>query len=175
VWEFNRNDQLTQTYDAIKGTSITSPRLNRNQFGANVGGPIWLPKIYNGKDKTSSSSNWESGYAALGATPQYYIVPTQAQRNGDFRGLTDNAGKPITLKDPLGIGIANNVVPAAQLSKQTQAFLQFEPLPNTRTASSISRRLRRARCRPTQLSLRESTIACRAKTISRPLRIQRYV
>ena len=131
LWEFNRNDQLTQTYDAIKGVSITSPRLNRNQFGANIGGPIWLPKIYKGKDKTFFFFNWESGYAAIGATPQYYIVPTQAQRNGDFRGLSDSSGKPLTLKDPLGIGIANNVVPTAQLSKQTQAFLQFEPLPNT--------------------------------------------
>src|SRR5947208_323344 len=52
LWEFNRNDQLTQSYDAIAGKSVTSPRLNRNQFGANIGGPIWLPNLYHGKDKT---------------------------------------------------------------------------------------------------------------------------
>lgn len=131
LWEFNRNDQLTQSYDAIAGTSLTSPRLNRNQFGANIGGPVYLPKIYKGRDKTFFFFNWESGYAAQGTTPQYYIVPTAAQRQGDFRGLTDSSGKPLSLKDPLNIGIVNNVVPAASLSKQTQAFLQFEPLPNT--------------------------------------------
>ena len=44
LWEFNRNDELTQSYDAIAGKSVTSPRLNRNQFGANIGGPVWIPK-----------------------------------------------------------------------------------------------------------------------------------
>ena len=125
LWEFNRNDQLTQSYDAIAGHSVTSPRLNRNQFGANIGGPVFIPKLYHGKDKTFFFFNWESGYAAQGASPQYKIVPTAAQRAGDFSALG------ITLKDPLGIGIAGNVVPKTQLSPQTQAFLQYEPLPNT--------------------------------------------
>jgi len=131
LWEFNRNDQLTQSYDAIANTSVTSPRLNRNQFGANIGGPVFIPKLYKGRDKTFFFFNWESGYAAQGASPQYKIVPTVAQRNGDFRGLLDSKRQPIVLKDPLNIGIVDNVVPKSQLSPQTQAFLNFEPLPNT--------------------------------------------
>ncbi len=131
LWEFNRNDELTQSYDAIANKSVTSPRLNRNQFGANVGGPVWIPKLYKGTDKTFFFFNWESGYAAQGASPQYKIVPTVAQRNGDFRGLVDSKGSPITLKDPLGIGIVDNQVPKSFLSSQTQAFLNYEPLPNT--------------------------------------------
>src|SRR6266404_120752 len=131
LWEFNRNDQLTQSYDAIAGKSVTSPRLNRNQFGANIGGPVWIPKIYKGRDKTFFFFNWESGYAAQGASPQYKIVPTMAQRNGDFRGLLDSKRQPIVLNDPLKIGIVDNVVPKSQLSPQTLAFLNFEPLPNT--------------------------------------------
>src|SRR5262249_7464936 len=125
LWEFNRNDQLTQSYDAIAGKSVTSPRLNRNQFGANIGGPVFIPKLYSGKDKTFFFFNWESGYAAQGASPQYKIVPTMAQRNGDFTGFG------IALKDPLGVGITNNIIPKSLLSPQTLAFLQFEPLPNT--------------------------------------------
>jgi Carboxypeptidase regulatory-like domain/TonB dependent receptor-like, beta-barrel len=132
LWEFNRNDQLTQSYDAIADKSVTSPRLNRNQFGANIGGPIRIPKLYNGTDKTFFFFNWESGYAAQGASPQYKIVPTAAQRDGDFRGLIDSRTKqPIVLKDPLNIGIVNNIVPKSSLSPQTLAFLNFEPLPNT--------------------------------------------
>ena len=38
LWEFNRNDALTQVYDAIAQKDVDPPRLNRNQFGANVGG-----------------------------------------------------------------------------------------------------------------------------------------
>lgn len=131
LWEFNRNDELTQSYDAIANKSVTSPRLNRNQFGANFGGPVWIPKLYKGTDKTFFFFNWESGYAAQGASPQYKIVPTVAQRSGDFRGLVDSKGSPITLKDPLGIGIVDNQVPKSFLSSQTQAFLNYEPLPNT--------------------------------------------
>ena len=125
LWEFNRNNQLVQAYDAIAGKSVTSPRLNRNQFGANIGGPVLIPKLYNGKDKTFFFFNWESGYAAQGAAPQYRIVPTVAQRGGDFSAMT------IKLKDPLGIGIVNNIIPKSQLSATTAAFLNFEPLPNT--------------------------------------------
>src|SRR6476646_1998863 len=103
LWEFNRNDQLTQSYDAIADKSVTSPRLNRNQFGANIGGPVWFPKLYKGTDKTFFFFNWESGYAAQGASPSYQIVPTEAQRNADFRGLINSSTKqPIVLKDPLG-------------------------------------------------------------------------
>src|SRR3954452_22924954 len=40
LWEFNRNDALTQSYDAIAEKSVTPPRLNRNQYGANLGGPV---------------------------------------------------------------------------------------------------------------------------------------
>src|SRR5229473_5812294 len=131
LWEFNRNDQFTQSYDAIAGNSVTSPRLNRNQFGANIGGPVLFPKLYNGKDKTFFFFNWESGYAAQGASPVPKTVLTLAQRNGDFSGLKDaRSGLPITLKDPLNIGIVGNVIPKSLLSPQTQAFLNFEPTPN---------------------------------------------
>src|SRR5215475_2192276 len=65
LWEFNRNNDLSQSYDAIAGKSVTPPRLNRNQFGANIGGPIYLPKIYKGKNKTFFFFNWEDGYAAV--------------------------------------------------------------------------------------------------------------
>src|SRR5215203_1538862 len=87
LWEFNRNDALTQSYDAIAEKSATPPRLNRNQFGANIGGPVFLPKLYNGRDRTFFFFNWESGRLAQGATPGLRIVPTVAQRGGDLRGL----------------------------------------------------------------------------------------
>ena len=131
LWEFNRNDQFTQTYDAIAGKSVTSPRLNRNQFGANIGGPVFIPKLYHGKDKTFFFFNWESGFAAQGAPAVRRTVPTAAQRSGDFRGLTNAAGALIILKDPLGTGYTGNQIPQSLLSPQSLAFLAYEPLPNT--------------------------------------------
>ncbi|MCC6390517.1 MAG: TonB-dependent receptor [Bryobacterales bacterium] len=132
VWEFNRNNDLTQTYDAVAGKGVTSPRLNRNQYGARIGGPLLVPKLYNGKDKTFFFFNWESGKMAQGAPARYAIVPTDAARNGDFRGLVNaRTGQPITLKDPLNIGIVNNIIPKQFLSKPSQVLLGFTPMPNT--------------------------------------------
>ena len=132
LWEFNRNDALTQTYDAIANTGVTNARLNRNQFGANISGPVWLPKVYNGKDKTFFFFNWESGYNAAGAVPSFRLVPNSAQRAGDMSGLKDNKGVAILLKDPLGAGLLpNNQIPKSLLSSQAQGHLSFTPLPNT--------------------------------------------
>ncbi len=131
LWLFNRNDALTQTYDAIGQRSLANPRLNRNQYGANIGGPVLLPKLYSGRDKTFFFFNWESGKLLQAANPGLRIVPREAFRNGDLRGLTTGAGAPITLRDPLNAGIVGNVIPASRLSKQAVEFLKFTPLPNT--------------------------------------------
>ena len=138
LWEFNRNDALTQTYDAIAQRSLPNPRLNRNQFGANLGGAVRIPKLYNGKDKTFFFFNWESGRNAQGAIPGIRTVPIADYRNGDFRRLVNaRTGAPITLLDPQGIPIANNIIPRSALSPQALAFLSFTPLPNNTGANPL--------------------------------------
>jgi hypothetical protein len=132
LWLFNRNDALTQSYDAIAGRSVPNPRLNRNQYGVNLGGPIQIPKIYNGKDKTFFFFNWETGKLLQAANPGFRIVATEAQRNGDFTGLINATTRvPLTLRDPLAAGIVGNRIPVSRLSPQARAFIAFTPLPNT--------------------------------------------
>ena len=136
LWEFNRNDKFTQSYDAIGNKSVTPPRLNRNQFGANIGGPVLLPKLYNGKDKTFFFFNWESGRMAQGAVAGYRIVPPAEIRTGDFSRLVNGrTGERIVLRDPLNIGIVNNQIPQRFLAPQSLTFLKFQPLPNTQNGT----------------------------------------
>ena len=132
LWEFNRNDALTQSYDAIANRSVQPGRLNRNQFGANIGAPVVLPKIYNGRDKTFFFFNWESGYVAQGVTPTPLTIPTAAIRTGDFSQLVNAKTKaPLSIRDPFsGQPFANNIIPTPRLSPQSLAFLQFVPQPN---------------------------------------------
>jgi hypothetical protein len=132
LWEFNRNDALSQTYDAIANMSSTPPRLNRNQFGANIGGPVYLPKIYHGRDKTFFFFNWESGYAAQGAAPAVKTILPAAIRTGDFSAVKNaRTGAPIPILDPFaGTAFPNNIIPTSRLSQQALVFLQFNPLPN---------------------------------------------
>lgn len=137
LFEFNRNDQLTQTYDAISAQGVTSPRLNRNQFGGNIGGPVRLPRIYNGKDKTFFFFNWESGRQVLGsAASRFSRVAPAEMRQGDFRNLRAANGNAITLRDPLNVGIVNNQIPSRLLSPQAVTFLKFVPQPNTQVGTS---------------------------------------
>ena len=138
LWEFNRNDALTQSYDAIAQKSLTPPRLNRNQFGANIGGPVYIPKLYSGRDRTFFFFNWESGRLAQGSIPSFRTVPTAAQRNGDLTGLTrvvNGQRVPLELRDPLNVGIIGNVIPKSAISKEALAFLDYEPLPNTQNGT----------------------------------------
>jgi hypothetical protein len=124
LWEFNRNNAFTQTYDALAKADAKSPRLNRNQFGANIGGPVWIPHVYNGRDKTFFFFNWESGYGLNGANPQFAFVPTAAVRNGNVAGLN--------VKDPLtGLAFPGDQIPAARLSKPAQTLLSYTPTPNS--------------------------------------------
>jgi hypothetical protein len=82
LWEFNRNNVFTQTYDAIAHIDTAPARLNRNQFGGNIGGPVYIPHIYNGHNKTFFFFNTETGYGLLGANPQQATVPDASVRAG---------------------------------------------------------------------------------------------
>ena len=74
---------------------------NRNEFGASAGGPVYIPKVYNGKDKTFWFFSWESrrqlsnSYVSSG-----YSVPTAAMRAGDFSGLVNSNGIQLRIYDP---------------------------------------------------------------------------
>jgi len=130
LWEFNRNDALTQTYDAIAHADAVSPRLNRNQYGANIGGPIYIPHVYNGHDKSFFFFNWESGTAVNGSLPTRLTVPTTDEvKNGNFQGLRNSSGALITLRNPLtGAPFPNNQVNPSTFAPQSVTFLKYTPV-----------------------------------------------
>jgi hypothetical protein len=130
LWEFNRNDAFTQTYDAIAKVSAVSPRLNRNLYGANIGGPIYIPRLYNGRDKSFFFFNWESGTAVNGTSPTRLTVPTTDEvTNGNFQGLKNTSGALITLRDPFtGLPFPNNHINPSLFSSQAITFLKYTPV-----------------------------------------------
>ncbi len=82
--------------------AVDLPRSNQklDEFGASVGGPLIVPKLYNGKDRTFFFVAWE-GYLQNINLSTVISVPTQAQRNGDFSQTFNSSGKLITIYDPL--------------------------------------------------------------------------
>src|ERR1051326_7463342 len=78
---------------------VKPPFTNRNEFGATAGGPLLIPKLYDGRNRTFWFFSWEgTRYATY--TTQRVTVPTPAMLNGDFRGLVDAQGRQINIYDP---------------------------------------------------------------------------
>ncbi len=84
VWEFLRNDKL----DARNFFDQNRPPYQQNQFGFTIGGPVAIPHVYNGKDKTFFFGDFERLLVRQGLT-YTSVVPTAAQASGDFSNQLD--------------------------------------------------------------------------------------
>jgi hypothetical protein len=116
------------------------PQLIRNEFGASAGGPVVLPKLYNGKNRTFWFFAYE-GYRNIAPTTKGFSVPTEAMRNGDFRGLRDSQGRQFTIYDPLTTdtttwlrqpfshGGQTNVINPSRISPLSKYLYSITPLP----------------------------------------------
>ena len=65
------------------GSFTSKPKLRQNQFGGTVGGPVYIPKIYNGKDRTFFFSNYE-GIRIRQEQFGRFTLPTDEQRAGNL-------------------------------------------------------------------------------------------
>ena len=81
-------------------TADADPPLVRNEFGFSAGGPLVLPHIYHGKDRTFWFGSYER-YSLRSWAPLLVSVPTQAMKGGDFSQLTNSNGQLQQLYDPL--------------------------------------------------------------------------
>ena len=84
---------------AKEGQHIRNP-LRQNDYGVTLGGPIDIPKIYNGHDRTFFFFSFEQFRQSSFTSNTYGIVPTAAQRNGDFSAAlrptcNDRSGRQI--------------------------------------------------------------------------------
>src|SRR5947209_17131582 len=120
LFEFIRNEFA----DARGFFDDGKSRLRRNQFGGTVSGPVLIPKIYDGRNRTfflfsSENERQQQGEVKLG------IVPTLEQKAGNFSALG-------TIKDPLlkNTNFPSNQIPASRLSSVALQAQEFFPLPN---------------------------------------------
>ncbi|MCC6858906.1 MAG: carboxypeptidase regulatory-like domain-containing protein [Bryobacterales bacterium] len=122
LW-FNRNKEFAARYYYTHAPT-PKPAYNRNEFGYTLGGPVYIPGVYNGKNKTFFFHSYE-GLRERTAPNYLNSVATQAMRDGDFSGLP-------ALVDPLnGMPFPNNRVPASRIDARSKALIDYVPLPNT--------------------------------------------
>ena len=125
-YEFIRND----VWDALGYFDVEMSKLRRNQFGATVTGPVFIPRLYNGRNRTFFMVSWDSLRVVDGKT-QRGIVPLPEMLQGDFSKATDAFGKPIKLTDTLAKApFPNNQIPVSRFDPVALKLAAYYPKPN---------------------------------------------
>ncbi len=99
VFEFIRNSRMDANNWFANASDRKLGSFQRNEYGASLGGPLVIPKVYNGKNKTFFFNVYE-GRRQLAATQRFMTLPTDEQRAGDFSKTLNTAGQLRTIYDP---------------------------------------------------------------------------
>jgi hypothetical protein len=143
IFETARNNAIGIAKARQNPANYAAPHLVRNEFGVNIGGPIRIPKLYNGTDKTFFFFAFER-FSLAQSTNELVTVPTVAMRNGDFSGLVNSSGVLQVLYDPAtsnpttyqrtpfpAVNGVRNQIPAGRESPLAKAIYAATPLPTT--------------------------------------------
>jgi len=106
------------------------PVYQQNNYGFTISGPVILPKLYNGRNRTFFlfSSDW---FRQNQAQNGIGTVPTEAMKNGDFSGFVDSSGALIPIYDPqTGEPFPGNIIPPGRISSISQSVLSAIPNPD---------------------------------------------
>jgi outer membrane receptor protein involved in Fe transport len=132
LYEFLRNDLP----DARGFFDPEKSKLRRNQFGATLSGPVVLPKLYNGQNRTFFLFSWESLRQVQGQT-QLDVTPSAAMLKGDFSRAVDAYGTPLVLNDPIAKkAFPGNQIPADRLNPVSLKLAAYYPLPTPSLAGA---------------------------------------
>ena len=141
-YEYLRNNHLNANSWQNNRNSIPIALFQRNVFGGNIGGPVVIPHLYHGKDKTFFFFNYEG--IRQGSPDQVLdTVPTAQQRSGDFSQTFDRTGRLDVIYDPLTTVVdpnspghyirsafPGNMIPATRINNISANVVKYYPLPN---------------------------------------------
>lgn len=130
--------------DKLNARSFFQPRrtaYRQNEGGFTLGGPVVIPGIYNGKNRTFFFGSLGVFFSRYGASNSIITVPTQDFLRGDFSGLVNAAGVQLPIFDPntttsdgrggfVRTQFPGNVIPADRISQAAKVVAQYMPQPN---------------------------------------------
>lgn len=129
----NANDFFSNRAGRRRGGQVM------NQLGANVGGPVYIPGIYNGRNRTFFFFNYEEYHRKFARTATN-SVPGPRERTGDFSQTRTANGQLIQIYNPFttrfdaGVLIrdpfVNNIIPSQMISSIARNVLRYVPEPN---------------------------------------------
>jgi len=134
LFEFFRNDKLDANPYSFTAIRTSKDPFKWNQYGFTLGGPVRIPKIFNGKDKLFFMGNYES-YRKRGNTTGLYSLAPVAVQGGDFSAISSR------IYDPNSHALADdgktitatlfpgNVIPQNRISPISKKLLEFYQTP----------------------------------------------
>jgi Carboxypeptidase regulatory-like domain/TonB dependent receptor len=142
LYEYFRNDDLNANTYSNDLAGLRKSVVRHNEFGGSLGGPVWIPKLYHGRDRTFFFVTWE-GVPDRTPDPIISTVPTTAQRSGDFSKTTGANGQPVLIYDPyttkadpanpgsfIRQPFPGNQIPASRIDPVAAKLMQYFPSPN---------------------------------------------
>ncbi|MFN0121387.1 MAG: carboxypeptidase regulatory-like domain-containing protein [Blastocatellia bacterium] len=131
LYNFLRNDALDARGFFAQKRSV----YKQNDFGGSVGGPVRIPKIYDGRNRTFFFFAFEGFRNRVGSNDTILSVPTPEMYSGDFSKWVDASGRQIPIYDPattrqVGTGFVrdpfpNNQIPANRISAFSKLVMKF--------------------------------------------------
>ena len=130
--------------NSFQNNAVGAPKGDHylDQFGGQLDGPVYIPKVYDGRNKTFFLFAYEKYYENT-PRPEYYSVPEPEFFNGDFSKLTNSNGQKITIYDPSTGAMVNgafvrqpfpgNLIPLNRINPISKSILSYEAAPNTTT------------------------------------------
>src|SRR5579885_1498616 len=127
-----------EKYNARNFFQTSKPPYKQNEYGGTIGGPVFFPKVYNGKNRTFFFFSWDQFYLRSPGSPGLGTVPTSRMLQGDFSewvaagrgavydpatGTRDAAGNYIRTPFP------NNIVPQSRWSRISSQMVGMHPQP----------------------------------------------
>ncbi|MCW5965366.1 MAG: TonB-dependent receptor [Bryobacterales bacterium] len=139
LFHFLRNSALDANDFFNNRSGVSLGAFRRNQFGGTIGGPVVIPGLYDGRQRTFFFFNYQ-GTRAAEARQRIVSTPTAAMRSGDFSALTTAAGAAIRIFDPLTttqVGnnpmrtqFPGNLIPANRINEVGARMATYYPHPN---------------------------------------------
>jgi hypothetical protein len=153
LFEYLRNSDLDANGFNADKAGLPIAAFRRNQFGGTLGGPLVLPKLYHGRDRTFFFVSYE-GLRDASAGSFTGTMPTALERKGDFSQTRDANGNLIVIYDPsttrldptapagttryIRTAFPGNVIPANQLNPIATKLLSYYPDANQRGVGQSS-------------------------------------
>ncbi|MFN7932289.1 MAG: TonB-dependent receptor [Bryobacteraceae bacterium] len=139
LFEFFKNDNIQANGYSRNSVGLKQPEFKNNTFGFTVDGPIYIPKLLDGRNKLFFMLSLEA-LRERNPQTQLWTVPTANELRGDFSQLVDNSRRQVGIYDPLSTRqeganfvrtpFAGNVIPGSRINPVAAKASSFYPAAN---------------------------------------------